>query len=94
MTLTRPKDINKISLLEFLSRLMMAVPDCIKTQELCNEAVEEEPGLLGYTPNCLKNHEICNKAVTDVVVSVVLHHYCLIKRHHTSSSKGGVFTLF
>ena len=63
MTLTRPKDINKMSLLEFLSRLMMAVPDDIKTQELCSEAVEEEPGLLAYTPDCLKTHEMCIKAV-------------------------------
>ena len=52
-----------MSLLEFFSRLMIEVPDHIKSQELCNEAVEEDPDFLAYTPDRLKTQEMCNRAV-------------------------------
>ena len=39
------------------------VPDYLKTQEMCNEAVRREPYALGYVPDCFKAHEICNEAV-------------------------------
>ena len=41
----------------------MAVPDRIKTQELCNKAVDADPGPLAFTPDCLKTHYMCNEAV-------------------------------
>ena len=63
LTLTRPKDINKINLLEFFLRLMIVVPDHTKTQESCNEAVEEDPSLLACAPDRLKSQEMCSKAV-------------------------------
>ena len=50
-------------LLNFYSRLMMAVPARIKTQGLCNEAVDTDQGLLAYTFDCLKTQEMCDKAV-------------------------------
>ena len=52
-----------MSLLEFFSRLMIEVSDHIKSQELCNEAVEEDPDFLAYTPDRLKTQEMCNRAV-------------------------------
>ena len=52
-----------MSLLEPLSRLIMAFLDRVKIQELCNEEVGVEPGLLMYTPDCLQTQEMCNKAV-------------------------------
>ena len=42
---------------------MMVVPDRIKTQGLCNEAVGADPGLLAYTPDRVKTQEVCNEAV-------------------------------
>ena len=52
-----------MSLSEFFSRLMIEVPDHIKSQVLCNEAVEEDPCFLAYTPDRLKIQEMCNRAV-------------------------------
>ena len=52
-----------MSLLELLSRLMMVVPDRIKTQEMCNEVVGADPGLLTYRSDRLKTQEMCNEGV-------------------------------
>ena len=41
----------------------MVVPDHLKTQELCNEAVHMEPRLLAFAPDHLKSQEICKEAV-------------------------------
>ena len=48
---------------EMIRRLIMVVPDCFKTQELCKVAVSMEPNLLLYVPDCFKTHEMCKEAV-------------------------------
>ena len=45
--------------------MMMVVPDRMKIQELCNEAVGADAGLLTYIPDHLKIQEMCDKAVAD-----------------------------
>ena len=44
---------------------MRYVPDDLKTQEMCNKAVEGDPWQLGDFPNHLKTEEMCEKAVED-----------------------------
>ena len=39
------------------------VPEHLKTQEVCNEAVQSDPGTLKYVPDHLKTQEMCNEAV-------------------------------
>ena len=41
-----PKNMKKTSILDCYSRLMIPVPDHIKTQGLCNEVVGVDAGLL------------------------------------------------
>ena len=52
-----------MSLLELLLRLTMVVLERIKTQEMCNEVVGTDPGLLAYTFDRLKTQEMCNEGV-------------------------------
>ena len=40
------------------------IPGHIKTQEMCNEAVDIEPRSLAFGPGHFKTQEICNEAVT------------------------------
>ena len=44
--------------LETIRRLMMVMPDNIKAQEMCNEAVREDPSLLAFVPDSFKTQEI------------------------------------
>ena len=46
------------------------VPDRLKTQEMCNETVEENPWQLGYVPDHLKTREMCDEAVRDYLYSL------------------------
>ena len=39
------------------------VPDCYKTQKMCEETVEYVPEMLEFIPDQLKTQEICEKAV-------------------------------
>ena len=56
---------NKMIFLEFFSHLMIKVPDHFKAQGMCNDEVEEDPGLLVYTPDGLKTQEMCNTLMCD-----------------------------
>ena len=38
------------------------MPDHLKTQEMCNEAVRIEPTLLVFVPDRFKKQEMCNEA--------------------------------
>ena len=46
-----------------MRRLMIVMPDNLKTQEMWNEAVEEDPSLLAFVPYRYKTQEICNEAL-------------------------------
>ena len=37
--------------------------DLIKTQEMCDKAVEKDPWQLKYVPDCFKTKRVCKKAV-------------------------------
>ena len=39
------------------------VPEHLKTQKMCNEAVQSEPWMLEHVPEHLKTQEMCNEAV-------------------------------
>ena len=39
------------------------IPEPLKTQEICDEAVRIEPCSRRFVPNCFKTQEICNEAV-------------------------------
>ena len=48
---------------ERIRRLIMPMPDHLKTQELCNEVVHMEPNLLVYFLEHLKIQKMYNEAV-------------------------------
>ena len=39
------------------------MPDHLKTQEMCDKAVDKDPNLFKYVPDQSKTQEMCNKAV-------------------------------
>ena len=39
------------------------IPEHLKTQEMCDEAVDMEPCSLAYVPYCFKTEEMCKEAV-------------------------------
>ena len=41
------------------------VPDCFKTQEMCNDAVRIEPYTLRYVSDHFKIEEMCKEAVSN-----------------------------
>ena len=55
--------LNKTNSFEIMRRLMIVMPDNLKTQEMWNEAVEEDPSLLAFVPYHYKTQEICNEAL-------------------------------
>ena len=64
--LTWPKS-NKMvdfiyQLVNFLGWLK-ETPEHLKTQEICNEAVQMEPCTMTFVPDHFKTHDMCNKAV-------------------------------
>ena len=42
---------------------MIFVSDHLKTEKMCNEAVEQYGGTLGYVPDCYKTDEMYERAV-------------------------------
>ena len=47
------------------SNVLTLIPDDLKTQEMCNEAVRIDPWLLYDVPDYLKTQKMCNKADDD-----------------------------
>ena len=41
---------------------LKCVPDCYKSQEICNKVVDNYPHALEFDPECYKTQKICNKA--------------------------------
>ena len=52
-----------MSYYENISRWKKEIPGCIKTQEMCDEAVGFEPRSLAFVPDSFKIEDICNNAV-------------------------------
>ena len=50
-------------LLEIIPVWIREIPDNLKTQEICNEAMRIEPYSLAFVPDCFKTEEMCDKAV-------------------------------
>ena len=50
-------------LLRMSSVLLFFIPDCLKTQEMCNEAVKKNPWLLEFVPDHVRTQEVCSKVV-------------------------------
>ena len=48
-----------------MTRWIVTIPDHLKTQEVCDEAVRTESLSLAYVIDCFKTQEMCNKAVTN-----------------------------
>ena len=40
-----------------------AIPEHLKTQEMCKRAIKVDPYSLGYVRDCFKIQDMCNKAV-------------------------------
>ena len=41
----------------------MSVPECYKTQKICDKAVDRHPSTIKFVPECYKNQQMCYKAV-------------------------------
>ena len=52
-----------MSPLEIVPIWIREIPDHLKTQEICNEAVDIEPVSLAYVPNRFKKQRMCLDAV-------------------------------
>ena len=48
------------------------IPDHLKTQEMCDEAVDIGPRLLEFVPDHFKTQEMCDKALRDYLFSLRL----------------------
>ena len=57
-TFPSPGGLNKM-----IECLVKYFPEHLKTQEMCDEAVDIEPLSLAYVPDRFKTKEMCNKAV-------------------------------
>ena len=53
----------EIEVVKIEPSLLASVPDYLKTQEICNEAVRKKPHTLRHVPDHLKTQEMCDKAV-------------------------------
>ena len=42
---------------------IVTIPDHLKTEEMCDEAVSTEPLSLAYVPDRFKTQEMCNEVV-------------------------------
>ena len=51
-----------MTLYEIIPVWIREVPDNLKTQEMCNEAMRIEPYSLAFVPDCSKTQEICDEA--------------------------------
>ena len=52
-----------VSLCGFVSKWMQEIPDHLKMQGMCAEAVRKVFSLLAFIPDCLKTHEMYEKPV-------------------------------
>ena len=52
-----------MSLLEIIPVWIREIPDHLKTQEMCNEAMRMDPYSLAFVPDNLKTQEMCDKAL-------------------------------
>ena len=52
-----------MSLLEIIPIWIREIPNNLKTQETCNEAMHNEPYSLAFVPDCFKTQEMCDKAI-------------------------------
>ena len=50
---------------------IQCVPDCYKTQEMCENVVSEDPFMLVYCSNKYKNQRICDEAFDDSLASCI-----------------------
>ena len=53
------------------SVLLFFIPDYLKTQEMCEKAVEKDPHMLCHVPDHFKTQEMCDKTVRDDPFSLV-----------------------
>ena len=44
-------------------RFLKLIPDDLKTQGMCNGAIEKAPWLLHYVPLCFRTEEMCSRTV-------------------------------
>ena len=74
MTITQSKGINKMGMLKMIEVLrnqlyapipcwIRKIPDHLKTQGMCDEAVRIESSPLAFVPDYLKTEGMCNEAV-------------------------------
>ena len=54
-----------MSLYEATLRWITEVPSHLKTQEICNRAVRNNPWVLRFIPDHFKTDEMCNEAIED-----------------------------
>ena len=52
-----------MALLEIISVWIREIPDNLKTQEMCNEAMCISPYSLAFVPDCFETQEMCDKIV-------------------------------
>ena len=52
-----------IFLLEIIPVWIREIPDNLKMQEMCKEAISIEPYSLAFVPDCFKTQEICDKTI-------------------------------
>ena len=50
--------------------VFLLLPDCFKTQEMCDKALEVDPWSLYDVPDLLKTQQMCGKAVKDDLSSL------------------------
>ena len=44
-------------------RFLKLIPDDLKTQEMCNKAIEKDPNMLKYVSVCFRTFGMCSRAV-------------------------------
>ena len=52
-----------MALLEIIPVWTREIPENLKTQEMCHEAISIEPYSLAFVLDCFETHEMCDKAV-------------------------------
>ena len=57
------QSINNMPLYTSIPNWMQEIPDHLKTQEMCADAVHIKPYSLKFVPDCFKTQEVCDKAV-------------------------------
>ena len=47
--------------------MLRFIPDDFKTQDMCNDACGDDPGLLEHVPGHFKTKRMCDKAVKEAI---------------------------